>query len=247
MSGREKQEYSFGFWFILFEQPVVAVSQRVFWLLRKDEVFEGEEPSADEEVFESPWLPHQLGEDYQKTLLFHGDDLNFYAELHRLFGDESPEEFDEDDFDYEDEDEEFDFDDWDDENEEEMVELAVDGDKVAEDDLFDDLPWEVCDLCGRRAFVRWVEVWMGGEVKVLRVCKNCLPVVGIEEQMKSADRKSASSSRDAKTSEIATSLFESLDLAELYLDLQEAVEEERYEDAAIIRDLIRRIEEKIRP
>ena len=234
MSNRKKQEHTFEFWSILFELPELAVGPEVFKLVREDEVFEGEEPSPDEEVFESPWLPHQLGEDYRKTLLFHGDDLNFYAELHRLFGDESPEEFDEDDFDYEDEDEEIDFDDWDDEE--------FDFEKLERE-----MPLEFCDICGQEEPIRLVEVWIGPRMKRLCVCEDCLPVVGIEEQMKSAERKSASSSQNEKTSEIATSLFESLNLAELYRDLQEAIEEERYEDAAIIRDLIRRIEEKTKP
>ncbi|MCD6530842.1 UvrB/UvrC motif-containing protein [bacterium] len=245
MSNRKEQEHIFEFWSILFELPELAIGPEVFKLVREDEVFEGEEHSPDEEVFESPWLPHQLGEDYQKTLLFHGDDLNFYAELHRLFGDESPEEFDEDDFDYEDEDEEIDFDDWDDEDEEmdfsELEELLADRIELGEEFL----P-KFCDICGRRKPSRWVRIWIGAEVRRLRVCEDCIPGVGVEEQMRFAEGKSASPDRDVEIPEI-TKLFEEIDLTELYLDLQEAIEEERYEDAAIIRDLIRRIEEKIRP
>ena len=234
MSNRKEQEHTFEFWSILFELPELAVGPEVFKLVREDEVFEGEEPSADEEVFESPWLPHQLGEDYQKTILFHGDDLNFYAELHRLFGDESPEEFDEDDFDYEDEDEEFDFDDWDDE-------------EFDFEELEREMPPGLCDICGQEEPIRLVEIWIGSQMKRLRVCEDCIPGVGVEEQMRFAEGKYVSLDRDVEISEITTKLFEEIDLAELYLDLQEAIEEERYEDAAIIRDLIRRIEEKIRP
>ena len=76
----------------------------------------------------------------------------------------------------------------------------------------------------------------------MRVCKKCLPEAGVLAQMRHIDQKSKPLP-DPKILAIRKALFRNLDLAELYRELEEAIREERYEDAALIRDLIERVEE----